>query len=46
LLSCKPDSSINFVATILVGEISYLIAWAATVLEISLQISITVAHEA
>jgi hypothetical protein len=26
LLSCKPDSSINFVAVILVGEISYLIA--------------------
>jgi hypothetical protein len=34
LLSCKPDTSINFVAAILVGEISYLIARAAAVLEI------------
>jgi hypothetical protein len=44
LLSCKPDSSINFVLAIVVGEIRYLISWAATVHEICLEISIVAIH--
>jgi hypothetical protein len=37
LLPGKPNSSINFVAAILIGEISYLVAWATAIREIDLQ---------
>jgi hypothetical protein len=38
LLSCKSDSSISFVAAILIDEISYLVALAAAICKIDLQI--------
>jgi hypothetical protein len=47
VLDCSlvPDSSIKIVAAILIGETSYLIAWATAVHEIDMHLYAAVDHQ-